>query len=114
MHEVGILCAILKKVDKIVEEENLTHVEKIVLQVGQLSGVVPHYMDECWPAAIYKTKYQDTKLELEVIPGIVRCEECGMEFNGFMYNLICPSCNRETKTTPLSGRELIIKEIVGC
>ena len=113
MHEVGIISSMLKTIEKVMEQEQLTHVEKIVLQVGELSGVVPHYMEECFPAAVYKTRFQDTKLEMEVIPGIIRCEECGSEFNGYKFDLQCPRCRCKTRTTPLSGRELIIKEIQG-
>ena len=44
MHEVGIISSMLKTIEKVMEQENLTTVETIVLQVGELSGVVPHYM----------------------------------------------------------------------
>ena len=39
MHEVGIISAMLKTIEGVMEEENLTKVEKIVLRVGELSGV---------------------------------------------------------------------------
>ncbi len=113
MHEVGIISSMLKTIDRIAVSEGLSHVETVVLQVGELSGVIPHFMEECWPAATYKTKFQDTKMEMEVIPGVVRCLECGEEFNGYKFDLVCPRCRRMTKTVPLSGRELIIKEIRG-
>ena len=113
MHEVGIISSILKTVDGIVEKEGLSHVEAIVLEVGELSGVVLHYMDECWPAAVYKTRFVDTKLDMKVVPGILRCDKCGTEFNGYLHDLKCPGCGEDRKHTPLSGRELIIKEIRG-
>lgn len=87
MHEVGIISAMLRQIDRIMQQEQLTKVEKIVIEVGELSGVIPHYMEECYPAAVYKTKFADTKLEMITIPGIVRCERC--------------------------GRELVLKEIIG-
>lgn len=113
MHEVGIISSMLKTIEKIADQEGLTHVEKIVIEVGELSGVVPHYMEECYPAAVYKTRFQDTKLEMQVVAGIVRCEECGQEFNGYKFDLKCPFCRKQTRTTPLSGRQLVIKEIQG-
>ena len=113
MHEVGIISAMLKTIEQVMEEENLTKVEKIVLQVGELSGVLPHYMRECFPAAVYKTRFQDTQLELDIIPGIARCNRCGLEFNGLRYDLTCPNCKNRDDFTRLSGHELIIKEIQG-
>lgn len=113
MHEVGIISAMLKQIDRVMEQEQLTHVEKIVLEVGELSGVVPHYMEECYPAAVYKTHFADTKLEMIIIPGIVRCQVCQEEFNGYQHDLCCPNCGNRHRLTPLTGRELRIKEIVG-
>ena len=113
MHEVGIISSMLKTIEKVMEQENLTTVETIVLQVGELSGVVPHYMRECFPAATYKTRFQNTRLELEVIPGIVRCNRCKTEFNGYSCDLVCPECGNNRELTRLCGSELMIKEIHG-
>ena len=113
MHEVGIISAMLKTIEGVMEEEKLTKVEKIVLRVGELSGVLPHYMQECFPAAVYKTRFQDTKLELEIVPGIARCNRCGTEFNGLKYDLTCPTCGNRDDFERLSGDELIIQEIQG-
>ena len=52
MHELGICDAILKTVDGIVKEEQLTVVHKVTLEVGMLSGVVPRFMTDCWQAVI--------------------------------------------------------------
>ena len=113
MHEVGIISSMLKKIERIMEQEQLTHVEKIVIEVGELSGVVPHYMEECYPAAVYKTRFADTKLEMITIPGTLRCDDCGMEFNGYLNDLCCPNCGNRQRHTHVTGRELLIKEIVG-
>lgn len=113
MHEVGVISAILKKIEKIMHQEKLTYVDTIVLDVGELSGVVPHFMEECFPAATYKTQFEKTKLEMNVIPGIVKCDKCFEEFNAYKCDLKCPKCGEDRHHTPLSGRELIIKEIRG-
>ncbi|MBS7403653.1 MAG: hydrogenase maturation nickel metallochaperone HypA [Oscillospiraceae bacterium] len=112
MHELGILSSMLKTLDKIMVEEKLTHIETIVLQVGEISGIVPEFIEECFPAATYKTKYENMKLEMEVIPGIVRCNDCGEEFNARECDLKCPKCGK-SNLFPLSGRDFMIKEIHG-
>ena len=113
MHEVGIISAMLKTIETAMDQNHLTKIEKIVLQVGELSGVVPHYMQECFPAAVRNTRFQDTKLELDIIPGIMRCNPCGLEFNALKYDLTCPDCGNRDDFQRLSGDELIIKEIQG-
>ena len=71
MHELGILDAMIHTIEDVVREEGAEEVERIVLEVGELSGVVPRYLEECWPAARYKTSMEETELEVCVVPGIV-------------------------------------------
>jgi len=111
MHELGIISSMVKTIEQIVQEQGLTQVQKLVLEVGELSGVVPRYMEECYPAAVYKTFMQDTVLELETVPGIVRCRTCGREFNAMQQDFHCPQCGGEDLEI-LSGNDVIIKEIL--
>ncbi len=113
MHELGLLSAMVKTIENIAQEEKLEKIEKVVLQVGELSGVLPEYLRSCYPAAVYKTFMEQTELELEIVPGIARCNDCGEQFNAVQNDLKCPKCGGE-HLTALSGRELMIKEILGC
>ncbi len=113
MHELGILSAMVKTIETVAKQEQLQRIEKVVLQVGELSGVVPSYLESCYPAAVYKTFMENTALELEIVPGIARCNDCGAEFNAVACDLQCPECASQNLTA-LSGRELVIKEIQGC
>ena len=83
------------------------------MQVGELSGVLPAYLESCYPAAVYKTFMENTELELEIVPGIARCNHCGKEFNAVAEDLKCPGCGGE-QLTACGRTELIIKEILGC
>ena len=110
MHELGICDAILKTVDGIAKEEQLSVVHKVTLEVGMLSGVVPRFLADCWQAVIDGTPYQDTELALELINGLARCEDCGHEFSADLEKLYCPQCAGR-RLTPLTGTDLTIKEI---
>ena len=76
MHELGLTDALLRMVRDVAEKEQLTHVEKITLEIGELSGVVPRYMSDCWTAVVDGTEYQDTALVIETVPGIASCMDC--------------------------------------
>lgn len=111
MHELGILSSLVKTVEKLVQDEGLTEVEKIVIEVGELSGIVPRYIEQCYPAAVYKTFMEKTALEMIVEPGIVKCRGCGRVFNAAANDLICPDCGTHDLMI-LSGNDMIVKEIV--
>ena len=111
MHELGLLSSMVKTIEKIAEEQHIEKIQKVVIEVGELSGALPHYIEECYPAAVYKTFMEDTELEMIVVPGIARCKDCGEEFNAMEADLKCPKCQGENLEA-LSGRDLIIKEIV--
>lgn len=113
MHELGIMINVVNNIEKIAAENGVTRVETMVLQVGELSPVVPHYLEAVYPAAVDGTLLQDTKLEIEVIAANALCMHCGTEFNLMANKKMCPDCgNSEWKL--VSGTEFLIKEIVAC
>ena len=110
MHELGLTDALLRTVRGIAEKEELTKVESITLEIGELSGVVPRYMEDCWQAVIDGTEYADTKLIIETVPGIASCMDCDEEFRIDVNNFRCPFCGSHN-LTPVSGRDMLLKEI---
>lgn len=111
MHELGIVYEIIRIVDSTVKENNLTKVEKIVLEIGQLSQAIPRFIESCYPAAISETPYEDTKLEIISLPANGKCRLCTEIYNIVDHRKVCPKCNGEDFTL-ISGQEFRIKEIV--
>jgi hydrogenase nickel incorporation protein HypA/HybF len=111
MHELGIISSLVHTVEGIVKKEGLAEVEKIVIEVGELSGIVPCYIEQCYPAAVYKTFMEKTELEMVVVPGIVKCRDCGRVFNAVASDLKCPGCGGQSLEI-LGGNDMVIREIV--
>ncbi|MFI3228987.1 MAG: hydrogenase maturation nickel metallochaperone HypA [Bacillota bacterium] len=112
MHELGIVFEIVRTVENAIVDEDVSSIDTIVLQVGELSGIVPIYLDECWPAAIDKKPlFKNTKLQIDVTPGMAKCQQCGENFNVLAYEGFCPKCNSFDKDV-LCGLEFLIKEIL--
>lgn len=111
MHELGICDALLKMVRSIAEEEDLEEISRITVEVGSLSGVVPAYMSDCWEAVTDGTELQDVEFVVEELEGTARCMDCGEEFSADVNRLRCPHCGGE-RLTPLTGRDLTLKEIL--
>ena len=112
MHELGLCDALLKKVKQIAEDSELEGVNSVSLEIGNLSGVIPEYMADCWEAVIDGTSFSETKLIISSVPGRAVCMDCGEEFEARLEKLICPACSG-TRLTPVSGREMTITEIEG-
>lgn len=110
MHELGIVYEVIKIVDQFVIENQLMKVEKIVLEIGELSQAIPRFIEECFPAAVADTPYEATALEIVTIPAVAVCKSCHTEYGLITNRKICPSCLSEDFTL-VSGREFSIKEI---
>ena len=110
MHELGIVMEIVKVVDNLAKQQGITTVDTIVLQIGELSPVVPKYIEECYPAAIDGTFMENTKLEIEIMPGNGMCNDCGTVFNILKSEGACSKCHSKNFDI-LSGRDFYIKEI---
>ena len=111
MHELGICDALLKMVRNIAAEESLEEITRITVEVGSLSGVVPAYMSDCWEAVTDGTELAEVEFVVEELEGTARCLDCGEEFPADSNRLRCPKCGGE-KLTPLTGRDLTLKEIL--
>ncbi len=109
MHELGIMMEVVKQVEQVALENQVEKVEKIVLQIGEISTVIPHFVEEVFPAATYQTMLEDTELEIEMIPANGRCKQCGEIFSLTAQKGICYCGSEEVEM--LSGREFILKEI---
>ena len=113
MHELGILCEVVKTVENFARDNGLTRIDTLVLQIGELTPIVPKYIEDCYPAAVDRTPLQDMKLKIEIIPGNGMCQNCGKVCNLVENSGKCPSCGGN-EFDILSGRDFMIKEIIAC
>ncbi len=113
MHELSIVIEVVKNVSEFAEKNGITKIDTLVLQIGELSTIIPKYIEDCYPAAIDGTFMQDTKLKIEILPGNAMCRKCSKVFNLAENNGQCPKCS-EKDFEILSGKEFMIKEIIAC
>ena len=112
MHELGIVFHIADSVEKIAIENQVSHVNKVVLQIGEVSTIIAEYLEDCWKwNAKRKPILNGCELEIETIPAITYCEDCGGKYTTVVHGKICPYCQSEC-TYLLQGNETEIKEIV--
>ena len=69
MHEMGIILHLAKTLDETCEEQNLKGIGKVVLQVGEVSGIMTDYFEDCWN--YFRTRHprlETAELVIETIP----------------------------------------------
>lgn len=113
MHELGVVFNVISTVEGFVKKNGLSKIDTIVLQIGELSSMIPKYIEACYPAAVDGTPLQETKLKIEILPGNAICKDCNTVFNVIKNNGKCPKC-QSVNSELLSGREFMIKEIIAC
>ena len=113
MHELGVVIEVIKTVENFARQNALTKIDTLVLQIGELSSMIPKYIEACYPAAVDGTLLQETKLKIEVLPGNAICKNCNKVFNLILNNNKCPKCASKDWEI-LCGKEFMIKEVIAC
>ena len=111
MHELGIVFYIIRDVKKVAEENKVEHVSAVVMNIGEVSTIIPDYLIDCWRwAADKEDLLRGCELKVNTVPAVTYCEDCGKEFATVQHGKICPHCGSE-HTYLLRGNEVEIKEI---
>ena len=114
MHELGIVFYIIRDVKKAAQEHGVEHVNAVVMNIGEVSTVVPEYLTDCWNWAVKKTEImKEARLDIEIIPAVTYCEDCQKEYPTVKYGKTCPHCG-SGNTYLLRGNEFTIQEIEAC
>ena len=112
MHELGIVFHIAKQVEEIAAENQVDHISEVILQIGEVSTIIPDYLIDVWNWNAKKSTVLDgSKLTCETIHAITFCEDCKQEYGTVEHGKICPHCGSEN-TYLVTGNEAILKEIV--
>ena len=54
MHELGVTFHIMDHLEKVAEENKVTHIRKVTLELGEVSTVIESYLQNCWTWAAQK------------------------------------------------------------
>lgn len=111
MHELGTIIYVIDTVEKLAVEHELKEVGSITLEVGEVSGIVPAYLEDFWLYARKRSQLlKDTDLKIETLKAVTFCENCENTYSTVDYGKTCPYC-KSGSTYLLTGNEYNIKEI---
>ena len=111
MHELGIVFYIIRDVKEVAEQHGVGHVSAVVMDIGEVTTIVPQYLQDCWRWAADKEELlKGCELRINTIPAVTYCDCCHREVGTLEHGKICPHCGSD-KTWLLRGNEVEIKEI---
>ncbi|MGN0981262.1 MAG: hydrogenase maturation nickel metallochaperone HypA [Candidatus Limivicinus sp.] len=114
MHELGIVSYVARQVEELAETNGLTSVNSVTLAFGEVSGIVPEYIEDCWNWYRQKVPLlKETALLYEIIPALTWCDTCGKTYPTVEYGKTCPHCG-SGETWLKQGREINIKQMEAC
>lgn len=112
MHELGIVFYIIRDVKQAAAENGVQKVTAVVMNIGEVSTIVPEYLTDCWRWAADKEELlSGSELRIITIPAVTHCDACGKEYATVANGKTCPHCG-SAETWLLRGNEVEIKEIV--
>ncbi len=106
MHELGIARNI---VEIVAEQANGQQVNKVRLEIGKLSAVMPDAIRFCFDICTKETVLEGAELIIDEIEGRGKCADCGIEIVLGQLAAVC-SCGSR-KVVCIAGQELRVKEM---
>ncbi len=90
----------------------MKRVVRVVLEIGQYSGVVPDLLRFAFAAIKKGTILEQAEIEIEVPPLLLYCLGCENEYLGELDDLCCPVCLKE-QFKIIRGREMLVRSVEG-
>lgn len=111
MHELGIVFHIIDTLEDVAKENDVKEIKAVTLEIGEVSTVIPSYLEDCWNWAVKRTSFMpNAALKVDTIKALTYCEDCKGTYETVANGKVCPLCSSEN-TYLVQGNEVSIKEI---
>jgi hydrogenase nickel incorporation protein HypA/HybF len=107
VHELSIASAIVATAARHAHGNRVTTVH---VRVGRLRQVVPDSLQFCFGMVARESICEGARLELEIIPAVLRCRACSHEWEIEEPPFWCPGCAGGDVAT-VRGEELEVESI---
>jgi hydrogenase nickel incorporation protein HypA/HybF len=107
LHELAIADSVVQIASRHADGRQVT---KVYLKVGHLRQVVPSALAFSFELVAQGTPVEGAELEMEEVPALGRCRECGVESRLESFPLQCGSCGG-FELQILEGEELYVNSL---
>ncbi|MDK1024788.1 MAG: hydrogenase maturation nickel metallochaperone HypA [Gammaproteobacteria bacterium] len=115
MHELQVTEQILEIALKHVEGQDVSRIVNIHLRIGDLTDLEGEWIQHYFDYLSKGTLAENAKLEIEQVPIVLACEDCGAHFKVTKHELgeaKCPECqDDEPNFRMISGREYTVMNL---
>ena len=113
MHELGIVFHMIDLLEEVGRENRLTSITRVTLRLGEVTGVIPGYLEDCWRWAAARTELlAEAELEVVPVPAVTVCNACGRTYPTLEHGKVCPHCT-SADTELLQGLEMEVESVTG-
>jgi hydrogenase nickel incorporation protein HypA/HybF len=110
MHEMSIVEALLRQVRNELRPYPNSRVRSVRVRVGKTRLIEPEMLAFCYKTAVRDTSLADSRLEIEQVGAMARCDVCSLTFEIGDAWFECPRCH-STGAELLAGNELELTSI---
>ncbi len=115
MHELQVTEQILDIALKYVEGQNVSRIVNIHLRIGELTDLEGEWIQHYFDYLSKGTLAENARLEIEKVPILLECEDCGANFKVTKHELgdaRCPECvDDKPAFHMISGREYTVTNL---
>lgn len=112
MHEFSLIQGVLDTVFETAEANGLSCITGVKLRIGGMRQVVPETMRFAFRSAVKGSIAESSGLDMEFLPVVCVCSNCGKETEVEDNVFLCPECHCPDMDIK-QGMELIIDSIEG-
>jgi len=110
MHELSIAMDLVEQLSEVISRENASEVLEISVAIGAMCGVERVPFEFAFPEAARNTPLQGAVLNIEEIPLVLKCNDCGLEGETDELVMICPGCN-SFSVEIVKGMEFLVRSM---
>lgn len=110
MHELSVAQNIIEIIRENVPRSDYDNVKRILLEVGEFSGIVADSLQFCFDIIKTDTEFKNAIVQIKKIPFVLYCKNCKTETSNNSGIRLCSECGG-SNTEIISGTEMKITEV---
>ncbi len=113
MHEMSTMIRLVNQAGEVIEKEHLKSVRQLIVDVGEMTDILPEYLYKYYPEASHGTPCEGSELTVRTVKAKAQCLDCNTIFHPSRENdYRCPKC-QGIRCKVLEGRSVTLSQIIG-